>query len=228
MRGIWTIVAAAAALGACGGSRNEGVPSLPAGAFQARGEDPRWALSVGPDSIVYIDETNRVQVSERNPGRVVPREGRLATRRIVLDTTARACTLPSGATYAQTVQVTVDGLVFRGCGGALSVDQLNGTSWTVLSVNGRPTTAGVHTARFANGQLLLQLGCYRASAPFTTSGQTLTAGALSRSAGSCPEAEFSANAEKALGGPLSIERIGTDQLILRNQFGSLALLKSTS
>lgn len=226
MRLFWPVMAASLALGACGGARNEGVPTLPVGGFQARGEDPRWSLGVGPSEIVYIDETNRVQVSQRHGGRAVPREGRLATPRIVVETVARPCTLPSGPTYAQTVQVIVDGLAFRGCGGELSTDLLNGSSWTVLSVNGRSTTAGTFTARFEAGRLALQLGCYQATAPFTNAGEILTVGAVSRLADPCPENDFGSDAERALSGPLAMERIGSDQLILRNPSGSIALLRS--
>jgi hypothetical protein len=198
-----------------------------AGAFdplQARGEAPGWRLTVTPGRIVFATDDEAVFVSEVNAGAAVPRQGRIAGQRIVVDTSLQPCALSSGA-FSQTVRVTVDGRAFNGCGGEQSreVSVATGT-WTILSVNGRPTpVVGAFDARFDRRQLTLRLGCGQLTAPYTLAGRVLSAGTVSKSAAPCADPSFEQGAEKALALPFAVESIGSEQLILRNALGTLNL-----
>jgi heat shock protein HslJ len=197
--------------------------------LQARGEAPAWRLTVTPARIVFATDDGAVFVNEQNGGATVPREGRIAGRRIVVDTTLQPCALSSAA-FAQTVRVMVDGRTYNGCGGEQSqgVSVASGT-WTILSVNGRPTpVVGTYEARFERRELSLRLGCGQLTAPYTLAGRVLSTGAVRKTAAPCADPSFEQGAEKALALPFAVESIGGEQIILRNALGTLSLARPRS
>lgn len=222
---IGIVLVAAALLGACAGSRvAPGRAALDP--LQARGEAPGWRLTVTPVRIVFATDDGAIFVDEPNTTGSIPRSGRLAGQRIAVETALTPCALTSG-TFAQTVRVTVDGTVRSGCGGEASRElSLGAGNWTVLAVNGRPTPVDrPFAARFDRRTLSLRLGCEWLSAPYVLAGQLLSAGAVTKNAAPCPDPSFQEAAERTLSLPLSVEAIGTEQLILRNALGTLSLAR---
>lgn len=220
------IGAALILLGGCGANRSARPGTAIADPLQARGEAPGWRLTVTPARLVFASDDGRTFVDEPNRTGTVPKNGRIAGRRISVDTALAPCVLASG-TYAQTVRVTVDGVTRNGCGGEQSKElSLGAGNWTVLAVNGRPTPVDrPFEARFERRQLSLRLGCERLTAPYVVAGQLLSAGAVSKSAAPCADPSFQEAAERTLSMPLSVEAIGTEQLILRNALGTLSLAR---
>lgn len=214
-------------LGGCATGGSVGGPAVDP--LIARGEQPGWQLTVTPARIVFATDDNSLVVDEPNTAGTVPKNGRLAGQRIQVETMTQPCAL-SSANYAQTVRVTVNGQVRNGCGG----DQSRGLSlgagtWTVLSVNNRPTPLDrPFTAQFGGGRLSLQLGCNRLNAPYALAGRVLSAGTVAKTRMACADPSFEEAAEKALALPFDVEAIGSEQLVLRNPLGTLNLARTRS
>lgn len=195
----------------------------------ARGETPAWQLTATPARIVFSVDGAAPLVDEPNPGGTVPKNGRLQGQRIVVDSRTTGCALAS-ANYTQTVRVTVDGRTYSGCGGNESRGLSLGVgSWTVLSVNNRPTPLDrPFTADFADGRLSMQLGCNRLNAPYALAGRVLSTGAVAKTRMVCADPSYEDAAEKALALPFDVELIGNEQLVLRNALGTLNLARTRS
>ncbi|UUR06929.1 META domain-containing protein [Sphingomonas glaciei] len=221
------LAAAIVLLGGCATTGPVGGPGIDP--LLARGEQPGWQLTVTPARIVFATDDNSLVVDEPNTGGMVPKNGRLTGQRIQVETRTQPCALTS-ANYAQTVRVTVDGQVRSGCGG----DQSRGLSlgagtWTVLSVNNRPTPLDrPFTAQFERGRLSLQLGCNRLNAPYALAGRVLSTGTVAKTRMACTDPSFEEAAEKALALPFDVEAIGSEQLVLRNPLGTLNLARTRS
>ena len=224
--------ALAATLALLGGCATSGGGSASRQAFDpllARGVNPGWQLTVTPARIVFATDDNARVVDEPNLGGSVPKNGRIQGQRVLIDTRTQPCVLTSG-NYTQTVRVTVDGQTLNGCGGEQSRGlALGAGTWTVLSVNNRPTPLNrPFTADFASGQLSLQLGCNRLTTPYTLAGRVLSTGAVTKTRMACADPSFEDAAEKAFALPFDVEAIGSEQLVLRNALGTLNLARARS
>lgn len=221
-------VMAAVTLTACGTVSRPPIDDAQPGGFQAMGEDPNWQLSVGAERIVYLDESNRVRVEERNPSGRLPGIGRFVAGRVTVDVAGEPCALPTRGSYAQRVQVTVDGKSFNGCGGGRTTDLgLTSGGWSVVAVNGRSTPNDrPYVASFTGGIATFRLGCATLTAPYRLSGALLTPGRVSRSEAGCAGGAAPVDAGPALSAPLSVEAAGAEQITLRNALGSIALIRA--
>lgn len=224
---IFAAATLAASLALLGGCATTGAGGPAVDPLLARGERPSWQLTVTPVRIVYAGDGGAAVIDEPNPTGLVPRSGRIAGQRIQVDTRVQPCALSSGA-YTQTVRVTVDGQVLNGCGGEQSRGlTLGAGSWTVLSVNSRPTPLDrPFTASFDGGRLSLQLGCNRLNAPYALAGRVMSVGTVAKTRMACADASFEEAAEKALALPFTVETIGNEQLVLRNPLGTLNLVRA--
>lgn len=226
---IAALGAAATLVSGCATRGNVAASAASVDPLLARGENPSWQLTATPARIVFSAGGDTPLVDEPNPSGTVPKNGRLQGQRITVDSRTAGCALAS-STYAQTVRVTVDGRTYSGCGG----EQAQGLSlavgsWTVLSVNSRPTPLDrPFTAEFAGGRLSLQLGCNRLNAPYALAGRVLSAGTVAKTRMACADPSFEEAAEKALALPFDVEAIGSEQLVLRNALGTLNLARTRS
>ena len=195
----------------------------------ARGETPAWQLTATPARIVFTVGGGAPLVDEPNASGTVPKNGRLQGQRILIDSRLQPCVLASGTT-TQTVRVTVDGRTYEGCGGEQSKGlSLGAGSWTVLSVNGRPTPLDrPFSATFERGRLSMVLGCNRLNAPYALAGQVMSVGAVAKTRMACADTSFEDAAEKALALPFDVEAIGSEQLVLRNALGTLNMARARS
>lgn len=219
----------ACALLAVSGCATTGSGGPAADPLIARGEQPDWQLAVTPARIVFASGDGAARVDEPNPGGLVPKAGRIQGQRITVDSRLQPCALRS-TTFTQTVRVTVDGRVWTGCGGDTSRGlSLGAGTWTVLSVNGRPTPLDrPFTASFDGGRLSMVLGCNRLNAPYALAGRVMSIGAVAKTRMACADPSFEDNAEKALALPFDVEAIGNEQLVLRNPLGTLNLARARS
>lgn len=223
------LVATLALLGGCATRGNVGAGGPGIDPLLARGEAPDWQLTATPARIVFAIEGATPLVDEPNTSGAVPKSGRLAGQRITIDSQVQPCEL-STSTYTQRVRVTVAGRTFNGCGGEQARGlALAAGSWTVLSVNGRPTPLDrPFSAQFEAGRLNLQLGCNRLTAPYALAGRVLSAGTVAKTRMACADPSFEEAAERALSLPFDVEPIGSEQLVLRNALGTLNLARTRS
>ncbi len=220
-----TLAAASALLAGCATSGGVGGPAVDP--LLARGETPAWQLTVTPARIVFAGPGGAPAVDEANPTGAVPKNGRLQGQRILIDSRTQPCALNASA-FTQTVRVTVDGRTYEGCGGEQSQGlSLGAGSWTVLSVNGRPTPLDrPFTASFDRGRLSLQLGCNRLNAPYALADRVLSVGAVAKTRMACADPSFEEAGEKALAQPFIVEAIGSEQVVLRNAVGTFNLART--
>ena len=95
-------------------------PTAPLPAYQARGQEPGWLLTIGDGVLDYRGDygETRVRVPAPEP-RTTFNGHRFETPRLVVDVTHGRCNdAMSGHGFADQVLVVADGREFRGCGGA--------------------------------------------------------------------------------------------------------------
>ena len=160
-------------------------------AYLALGTEPFWSVEITEARIAYNDAENRT-VRVANPGARPSFNGRrYVTRRLSVDVTATPCSDGmSDRRYADTVMVEVDGRSLSGCGGrVLPPEQLDGTNWRVISIDGAPPVAG-RPAEFAfeGGRISGRAGCNRLSGSFASDGTRLTVGSVAATRMACEPA----------------------------------------
>ena len=94
------------------------------------------------------------------------------TRRINVNIVHKSCSDGmSDRTYPDTVQVTVDGTRYEGCGGAAAAEAPRSVvdgGWRVQTIAGRPVVAGTRvTIRFEHGRVSGNSGCNSFNGGFT-------------------------------------------------------------
>jgi uncharacterized membrane protein len=87
--------------------------------YQARGQEPGWALTIHPDRIDYVGNYGDTRITVPRPEPRTSFNGhRYETERLIVDVTHGRCNdLMSGHGYADQVTVIADGQTYRGCGG---------------------------------------------------------------------------------------------------------------
>ena len=117
------------------------------------------------------------------------------------------------------------------CGGCTSINLhpnvLEGTSWRVVSVNGRQTpTVGDYSMRFERGgKLGARFGCNHMGGSYRIAGSTLTVGNLASTLMGCPEpaGTFETQGGSVLGRPMQVNFASSERMHLSNEAGSIAL-----
>ncbi len=104
---------------------------------------------------------------------------------------------------------------------------LAGTSWHVVSVNGRQTPAqGDYSMRFeAGGQFAARFGCNSMGGSYRMVGGSLTVSNLVSTLMGCPEpaASFESQGSAILQQPLQVAFTSNERMGLSNATGSIAL-----
>ncbi len=188
-----TLAASLALLPACATILpDDGLGEVPRGdAYLALGTEPFWSVEITDTRIAYNDAENRT-VRVANPGARPSFNGRrYVTRRLSVDVTATPCSDGmSDRRYADSVIVEVDGRSLSGCGGrVLPPEQLDGTSWRVISIDGAVPVAGRPTEfTFEGGRISGSAGCNRLSGSFASDGTRLTVGSVAATRMACEPA----------------------------------------
>jgi heat shock protein HslJ len=122
-------------------------------------------------------------------------------------------------------------LASSGCAGAAlgpaPITELAGTSWRVVAVDGRPTSAvGDYSLRFdASGGLGARFGCNAMGGQYRLTGDLLTVGNLASTLMGCPEpaVTFERDGAEVLGQPMRIAFTSNERMHLSNAAGSITL-----
>jgi len=228
-------------------------PGYPTGqaTYRAIGTEPFWDLEVGRD-LVFTDRGNDVSVTQRAP---VPINGTAGpiyrTQRLEVNITRTPCSDGmSERTYPDTVQVYVDGRLYRGCGAPIAffsqvgetgqpnyppnyqgapvgppVPNLSGTNWRVVAINGTRTPASNFYVNFMPDRVSAKFGCNSLGAGYTQAGNLLDAGAVMATRMACPDMGFENQGSAILEQPMTISGLG-DRLTLSNRAGTIELIRA--
>ena len=216
-------------------------PPVGQGDYRAIGTEPFWDLTIGRD-LVFTDRGNNVQVTEPTPAarRGVAGESYQGRRLSVNIVHARCSDGMSDRTYPDTVNVTVDGRAFRGCGANSAFfaqvgedgrdrppgeHDLANTNWRVVSIDGRPVPMSGHYFNFDRDRLSGKLGCNTIGGGYGVKGTTLTAGPLMVTRMACPDMQFETQGARIMGQPMIISESG-DRLTLTNRLGTIELMRA--
>lgn len=134
-------------------------PPPPPAPYHAYGKDRAWDLIIDDKNVTFIP-AGQQPITEPRPEVIVGIAGEIyQAGRINVNIVHGPCVI-ADRSFANRVQVYVDGAQYEGCGGdvvaaapdaALSLD---GMGWHVALVNAQPTPAvGDYSMRFTNGEL---------------------------------------------------------------------------
>ena len=152
--------------------------------YKALGTEPFWALTITPQTMKFESPNLRAPVSVATPKVIHGFAGEIyQTRRVNVNIVHKRCSDGmSDRTYPDTVQVTVDGQRYEGCGGAGAVEVPRSVvdgNWRVQTIAGRPVVRGTNvTVSFDNGRVTGNSGCNRFNGRFTLDRGRLSAGPL--------------------------------------------------
>ncbi len=222
-------------------------PPVDRGEYRAIGTEPFWDLTIGP-RMTFTDRGNNVSVSELTPPVQNGVAGEIyGGRRLRVNVVHSRCSDGmSGRSYPDTVQVTVDGRRYQGCGAAasffLTVDDrgnpqmtsalagpetaLERTRWRVVRINGRAVPRrGDYTIDFDSGRIAAKFGCNSIGAPYSQNGTTLDAGMLATTRMACPNMRFESEGSAILDQVMTVAVTGRNRLTLSSNAGTIDLVR---
>ncbi|WP_373487909.1 META domain-containing protein [Blastomonas sp.] len=139
--------------------------------YVARGQEPGWIVRMDDATIRYEGDYGATVLSSPRPrGAAIANGQRYSARDLVVEITNTPCQdVMSGERFADTVRVTARGTTVSGCGGiAMLPDGLEGTRWSIVSIDGKPVAADRPTeVRFEGGRISGTAGCNRFAAGYT-------------------------------------------------------------
>ena len=213
--------------------------------YRAIGTEPFWDLEIGRD-MVFTDRGNNVSVAQPTPVPINGTAGEIyRTPRLEVNIVHSQCSDGmSDRMYPDTVQVYVDGRLYRGCGAQIGffsqvgesgqpnypgpggpVIALSGTNWRVVSINGTRTPASNFYINFMPDRLGAKFGCNSLGAGYTQTGNILSAGAVMATKMACPDMTFENQGSAILMAPMTISGVG-EQLTLSNARGTIELVQA--
>ena len=94
-------------------------PNPPGGVYRALGTEPFWDLTINERQMVFTNRGTNAQVAQPTPRVIIGIAGEIyQTPRLGVNIVHRQCNDGmSDRVYPDTVQVTVDGRQYNGCGG---------------------------------------------------------------------------------------------------------------
>ena len=219
-------------------------PPVDQGNYRAIGTEPFWDLTIGRD-LVFTDRGNNIAVAEPTPPvrRGVAGERYQGRRLSVTIVHGRCSDGMSERTYPDTVNVTVDGRAFRGCGansrffaqvGENGIDRdasrpgehnFSNTNWRVVSINGQPVPMSGYYFNFAPDQVSGKLGCNSISGSYSVAGSSLRTGPLMMTHMACPDNRFENQGTNIMSQPMTLSESG-DSLTLSNRIGTIELKRA--
>ncbi len=218
--------------------------------YRAIGIEPFWDVEIGSE-LVFTDRGSNVTVSQPAPRPIVGTAGEIyRTQRIEVNINHIRCSDGmSDRTYPDTVQVYVDGKMYKGCGAPTTfysqVDErgnvmapqppiegyagpgtappLDKTRWRVFSINNRPVPRdGDYWMQFEGNRLSASFGCNRLNAGYTQAGSTLNVGAVMATRMACQK-DWEQLGSAVIGQPVTIRMLNPSRLVLNSQGGSIEI-----
>jgi len=195
---------------------------------------------------VFTDRGGNVSVVQPTPARQSGAAGDLYNSpRIQVSIVRTRCSDGmSDRAYPDTVQVTVDKRLYRGCGAPASfflevddrgnprmvsalpgpVTTLERTRWRVARINGRQVPKkGNYYIDFDGGRIGAKFGCNSIVGPYTQTGTTLDAGALIATRVGCFDTTLETQGSAILDQIMTIAVIGRNRLTLSSSAGTIDL-----
>jgi heat shock protein HslJ len=199
--------------------------------YKAVGTEPGWSLTVHAARMDYAGDYGQVNIAEPTPPNFRPTHGTYRSGKLQVTISAGPCSDGmSDLTYRQTVRVTADGRTVSGCGGGtIAANNLAGTNWSVVSVNGRPVPGGGdYYVRFTDKQLSAKFGCNSMGGQYRLNGDHLAVGSMQQTLIDCPEpaASFEREASDLFRGNVRVEKIGGERLLLVSEAGTIELRRA--
>ena len=215
------------------------------GNYRAIGTEPFWDLEIGRD-LVFTDRGNNVSVRQPTPRPINGTAGEIyRTQRLEVNIVHSQCSDGmSDRTYPDTVQVHVDGRLYRGCGAQSSfydqsgegsypaqpapggpVINLSNTNWRVVSINGTRTPASNFYINFMPDRIGAKFGCNSLGAGYSQTGNVLKVGAVMATRMACPDMSFETQGSAILMQPVTISGYG-NQLTLTSRSGTIELVQA--
>ena len=200
--------------------------------YRAVGTEPGWTLTIEGGWISYVGDYGKTRVRTRAPAARPSFNGRrYVTRRIVVDITRAPCSDGmSDRRYPERVTVTMGRRSVKGCGGEPVIDaaSLDGSHWTIASIDGRPVrTARPTEVRFEGDRISGNAGCNSFGGSYRIERGSLGADRVISTKMACPgpgmavEGKFLA----IIGGPARITRAGDRTLTLSSGKGTATLTR---
>jgi heat shock protein HslJ len=201
--------------------------------YKALGTEPFWSLTISQRTMKF-DAPGRRPVTVPTPRVINGVAGEIyKTRRVSVNIVHKRCSDGmSDRTYPDTVQVTVDGRRYQGCGGDAAVAvprNIVDGNWRVQTIAGRPAVPGTRpTLNFANGRVNGNTGCNSFNGDFRLDAGRLNAGPLATTRRAC--AGRLQNAQERdlialLGERLSVSRNRAGKLVLTGRAGRTIVLE---
>lgn len=199
--------------------------------YKAVGNEPGWTLTVRSARMDYAGDYGQVNIAEPTPPNFRPAHGTYRSGKLQMTISAGPCSDGmSDLIYRQTVRVTADGRTVSGCGGGtIAARTIAGTSWSVVSVNGRPVPGGPdYYLQFSNGALSAKFGCNAMGGGYRLNGDHLSVSNLEQTLMGCaePAATFERDAIALLRGNVRVERIGGERMRLVSEAGTIELRRA--
>ena len=199
--------------------------------YKAVDNEPGWNLTVRPARMDYVGDYGQVNIAEPTPPNFRPAHGTYRSGKLQITISAGPCSDGmSDLTYRQTVQVTADGRTVSGCGGGtIAENNLAGTNWAVVAVNGRPVPAqGNYYIQFADKALRAMFGCNSMGGEYRLNGDHLSVGNLTQTEMACAEPAMSFEREGSviLRSNVRVERIGGERMRLVSEAGTIELKRA--
>jgi heat shock protein HslJ len=196
--------------------------------FRAVGNEPGWGLTVDRQHMDYVGDYGETRISEPTPPDFEPRTGIWRSGRLDVTIAPGPCSDGmSDLVYRLTVSVNAAGNAVSGCGGGtIPSSTLAGTSWSVVSVNGRPTPRGDrYFIRFEEARLSAQFGCNGMGGDYSLNGDHLSVPSLEQTLMGCPEPamRFENEGGAVLRSNVRVERPDGRRMRLVSEAGSIDL-----
>ena len=212
-------------LGACVAATPEGPDEV---LFRAVGNEPGWALTVDRQRMDYVGDYGETRISAPAPPGFQPRPGRWTSGRLAVTISAGPCSDGmSDLVYRLRVRVDAAGNAVSGCGGGtIPSSTLDGTSWSVVAVNGRSTPRGDnYFVRFEGSTLSAKFGCNGMGGDYSVNGDHLSVASLRQTLMGCPEPamSFENDGGAVLRSNVRIERPDGRTMRLVSEAGSIDL-----
>ena len=198
--------------------------------YKAVGNEPGWSLTVRAARMDYLGDYGEVKIVEPTPPDFRAAHGTYRSGRLRVTISAGPCSDGmSDLVYRQTVRVTADAKTVNGCGGGtIAPAGLANTSWTVISVNGKPTPAGEYFVNFSEDRLSAKFGCNSMGGDFRQNGDHVSVASLQQTLMGCPEQveSFEREGSAILQSNMRLERISGERARLVSEAGTLELKRS--
>ena len=198
--------------------------------YKAVGTEPGWSLTVRAARMDYAGDYGGVNIAEPTPPEFRAAHGTYRSGKLQVTISAGPCSDGmSDLIYRQTVRVTADGRTVSGCGGGtIAANTLAGTSWSVISVNGKAVPAGDYYVRFGARDLNAKFGCNSMGGRYALNGDHLAVAGLTQTEMACaePAMTFEREGGVVLGSNIRVERIGGERLRLVSEAGTIDLRRA--